>query len=78
MNTDWKGIGGAAATAFSVVIMHWSAIMGGVAATATALYMILHALREWDIFRCDNERRAQKFVNDAIVENERQIEKGKK
>jgi hypothetical protein len=57
---SWTGGAGFLA---SVVVGHWSEIAGSCAAIATAMYMVLRAVREWVKLR--GELRAKELVDES-------------
>ena len=44
----------------SAILTHWNALAGGLAATATAIYMSLRATREWIKLRHELKEKAKK------------------
>jgi hypothetical protein len=47
MNEKDRGLIGMTGTAIAYVAQHYSEAVSGIAATATAVYMIMHAIREF-------------------------------
>jgi Kef-type K+ transport system membrane component KefB len=44
---DWHAFAGILGTSTAVVLQNFNAIAAGLAATATAIYMLLRVVREW-------------------------------
>jgi hypothetical protein len=59
---DFHALTGGAGFCASIVLSHWSEFAGGIAATATAAYMALRAVREWVKLR--SELRAKEVADE--------------
>jgi hypothetical protein len=63
LGLDGHAITGGAGFFASVFISHWSELAGGMAATATAVYMSLCAVREW--VRLRRELRSKELKDES-------------
>jgi hypothetical protein len=59
MDDKEKGILGVLGTALSYATQHYSQIVSGIAATATAVYMSFHAIREIKKFIAEKKSKIQ-------------------
>jgi hypothetical protein len=53
---DWHALGGILGTATAVLLQNFNAIAAGVAASSTAIYMLLRVAREWRAMKREDEK----------------------
>ena len=52
---DWHAFGGILGTSAAIVLQNFSQLAAGLAATATAVYMLLRVAREWRAMKRESE-----------------------
>jgi len=62
---DWHAFAGILGTSTAVVLQNFNAIAAGMAATATAIYMLLRCVREWKRMKRDAQNTAPLCENFA-------------
>lgn len=54
---DWHAFGGILGVSTAVVLQNFSTVAAGIAAVATAAYMVMRVAREWRAMKRESEKR---------------------